>query len=73
MPSAGFEPAISATKRLQTFALDRTVAGTGSVRDQPSNVRGGDVFVTTANLQGSHRYLRVVQGEVSVRWPDRML
>jgi hypothetical protein len=51
MPSAGFEPAISATKQLHTFALDRTVTETGSVWNQPSNVRGGDVFVTIANLQ----------------------
>ena len=29
MPSAGFEPATPATKRLLTYALDRTVTGTG--------------------------------------------
>jgi hypothetical protein len=27
MPSAGFEPAIPAKKRLQTYALDLTVTG----------------------------------------------
>jgi hypothetical protein len=29
MPSAGFEPAIPATKRPQTYALDRADTGTG--------------------------------------------
>jgi hypothetical protein len=29
MPSAGFEPAIPATKRPQTHALDNTVTGIG--------------------------------------------
>ena len=29
MPSAGFEPAIQAVKRLQTYALDITVTGIG--------------------------------------------
>ena len=30
MPSAGFEPAISAIKRPQTYALDRAVTGIGA-------------------------------------------
>jgi len=30
MPSVGFEPAISAIERLQTYDLDRTVTGVGS-------------------------------------------
>ena len=30
MPSVGFEPTISAGKRPQTYALDRTATGTGS-------------------------------------------
>jgi hypothetical protein len=30
MPPAGFEPAIPASERLQTHALDRVAAGTGS-------------------------------------------
>jgi hypothetical protein len=30
MPSAGFEPAIPAISRLQTYALDRTVTGIGN-------------------------------------------
>ena len=29
MPLAGFEPAIPAIERLQTYALDRTATGTG--------------------------------------------
>jgi len=29
MPSAGFEPAIPATRRLQTYTLDRTALGIG--------------------------------------------
>jgi hypothetical protein len=29
MPSAGFEPAIPATKRPQTYALDRAATGIG--------------------------------------------
>jgi hypothetical protein len=31
MPSAGFEPAIRATKRPQTYALDRAVTGIGPI------------------------------------------
>jgi len=30
MPSAGFEPTISAGERLQTYALDRAATGTGN-------------------------------------------
>jgi hypothetical protein len=30
MPTAGFEPTISAGERPQTYALDRTATGTGS-------------------------------------------
>jgi hypothetical protein len=30
MPSAGFEPAIPAIKRLQTYALDSTATGIGN-------------------------------------------
>jgi hypothetical protein len=29
MPSAGFEPAITASERPQTYAIDRAAAGTG--------------------------------------------
>jgi hypothetical protein len=29
MPSAGFEPAIPATKRMQTYALDLAASGIG--------------------------------------------
>jgi hypothetical protein len=29
MPSAGFEPVITAIERLQTYALDRTATGIG--------------------------------------------
>jgi hypothetical protein len=32
MSSAGFEPAIAASERPQTYALDREVTGTGSLR-----------------------------------------
>jgi hypothetical protein len=32
MPSAGFEPAIPASKRLQTYALDRTATVSGGGR-----------------------------------------
>jgi len=32
MPSAGFEPAIPATQRLQTDALDRTAAGIADMK-----------------------------------------
>jgi hypothetical protein len=32
MPSAGFETVIPATKRLQTYALDRAVTGIGNQR-----------------------------------------
>jgi hypothetical protein len=31
MPSAGFEPAIAAIERLQTYALDRTDTGIGPI------------------------------------------
>ena len=31
MPSAGFEPAIVAFRRLQTYALDRTATGIGDL------------------------------------------
>jgi len=31
MPPVGFEPTISAGERLQTYALDRAVTGTGYV------------------------------------------
>jgi hypothetical protein len=31
MPSAGFEPATPATKRPQTYALDRAATGIGAV------------------------------------------
>jgi hypothetical protein len=31
MPSGGFEPAIPATKRLQTYALDRAATGIGYI------------------------------------------
>jgi hypothetical protein len=31
MPSAGFEPATPATKRPQTYALDRVVTGIGAI------------------------------------------
>jgi hypothetical protein len=30
MPRAGFEPAIPATKRLQTYAIDHAVTGIGT-------------------------------------------
>ena len=33
MPSAGFEPAIPAIKRLQTYTLDRTATGIGHFVD----------------------------------------
>ena len=43
MPSAGFEPTISAGERLQTYALDRATTGTGyaigTVRSE-NNSRG---------------------------------
>jgi hypothetical protein len=32
MPSAGVEPAIPATKRPQTYALDRSVSGIGETK-----------------------------------------
>jgi len=32
MPTVGFEPTISACERLQTYALDRAVTGTGTSR-----------------------------------------
>jgi hypothetical protein len=35
MPSAGFEPAISAIKRLQTYALDCTVTRIGDIFIEP--------------------------------------
>jgi len=35
MPSAGLEPGISAKKRLQPYALDRTATGIGHVGVQP--------------------------------------
>jgi hypothetical protein len=31
MPAAGFEPATPATKRPQTYALDRAVTGIGKI------------------------------------------
>jgi hypothetical protein len=31
MPSEGFEPAITATKQLQTYALDRAATGIGNI------------------------------------------
>jgi hypothetical protein len=33
MPSAGFEPAIAAIERLQTYALDRTDTGIGPIAE----------------------------------------
>jgi hypothetical protein len=33
MPSAGFEPAIAAIERLQTYALHRTTTGIGPVKE----------------------------------------
>jgi hypothetical protein len=33
MPSVGFEPAIPATKRPQTYALDRAATGIGSFQN----------------------------------------
>ena len=38
MPSAGFEPAIPAGKRLQTLALDRSATGIGSLSQYLSNL-----------------------------------
>ena len=35
MPSSGFEPAISEIKRLQTYAVDRTVTGIGAMFIEP--------------------------------------
>jgi hypothetical protein len=39
MPSAGFEPAIPAGKRLQTHVLDRSATGIGSLYTQNKNSR----------------------------------
>jgi hypothetical protein len=39
MPQAGFEPAIPATKRTQTYALDRTATGIGKNEFAPWNDR----------------------------------
>jgi hypothetical protein len=35
MPSAGFEPATPATKRLQTYVLDRAATGIGNRNTMP--------------------------------------
>jgi hypothetical protein len=56
MPPAGFEPAISATKRMQTYALDRAVTGIG--------FRGTYCFhigaeVTVLKVCGWKKYYRV--------------
>ena len=37
MPSAGFEPKISAGERPQTYALDRAATGTGLIFIEKSN------------------------------------
>jgi hypothetical protein len=38
IPRAGFEPAIPATKRPQTYALDRAVTGVGHLYDLRSQI-----------------------------------
>jgi hypothetical protein len=44
MTSAGFKPAIPATKRPQTYALDRTATGIGS--SYISNVKNKSVLLS---------------------------
>ena len=39
MPPVGFEPTISAGKRPQTYALDRTATGTGLTLMLSPNIR----------------------------------
>ena len=44
MPPAGFEPALPASERLQTHALDRTATGIGryaplAIQNAPHNLR----------------------------------
>jgi hypothetical protein len=51
MQSVGFEPAISAIERLQTYALDRTVTAIDSVVSLPN-----DEWIPAYTLRNSLRW-----------------
>ena len=48
MPTAGFEPTISAGERPQTYALDRAATGTGTEKGLCNKY---NVYITTRNSQ----------------------
>ena len=86
MPPAGFEPTISAGERPQTYALDRTAAGTSKklLDDALINVtetsctviqRQNSEYITdkTVSQRSNHRNPDFIQPEISVLDPlDRI-
>jgi len=50
MPSVGFGPAIPATKRLESYALERTTTGTGNIRTYPINYKSYPIVQFYINI-----------------------
>jgi len=64
MPSVGFESAISAIERLQTYALDRTVTGIGSFYISLPN----DERIPAYTLRNSLRWSEKIAKEARSSW-----
>ena len=69
MPSAGFEPAISAIEQLQTHALDRTDTGIGSLYISLRNDEWIPAYTLRNSLRWSEkntRKRRVLPGYIAI-------
>jgi hypothetical protein len=74
MPQAGFEPAIPATKRPQTYALDRTATGIGDSLTSISSFNKSTIivnikiFVSNSNSVVGNQYHTSYYVYWYVRW-----
>jgi hypothetical protein len=59
MPSAGFEPAIPATKRLQTYVLDRAATGIGNFTLHITKLVLTIIFISMKSVNNIHFYVSV--------------
>jgi hypothetical protein len=69
MPPAGFEPAISASKRLQTHALDRADTVIGSVQFNRPKLNCSTIFSNDCNKL-SNVYLFTHNSRGQFRFPQ---
>jgi hypothetical protein len=67
MPSAGFEPAIPATKRPQTYALDRAATGIGGKTRNAFHILVGNV-VTRDHTGCLHKW----EDNIKITFRDKL-